>query len=224
MTTSGREDIQWGRRVPKDKIQRLYSSDAAGIYDAELIDDVGTTLWVRCRSILEIHEAKRGRVRCPRCARRSVDTFIARRGRRTGGDPRDEELVCPVCGWRITWGDYTKSYKRKQLNAGGAVDVFQRYVDAYPKARTPREKMLAIDRLIHEFHYSLKDRPDQPTRPVAANLIRGKLTEIEAFLDKLTYGPTVPPKAEERRTAWRRNLAARDRWLAEHRRRLAAKE
>lgn len=209
--------------MPRHKIERLYSSDAAGIYDEALIDDVGTTLWVRCRSILEIHEAKRGRVRCPRCARRSVETTIARRGRRTGGDPRDEVLNCPVCGWQITWEAYAKSYKRKQLNAGGAVEVFRRYVDTYPRARTPREKMLAIDRLIHEFHYSLKDRPDQPTRPVAVNLIQGKLSDVEAFLDELTYGDAVPAKARERRATWREERASRDRWLADHRRRLDAR-
>jgi hypothetical protein len=208
--------------VPRRKIERLYGSDAEGIYDEALIDDVGTTLWVRCRSILEIHEAKQGRVRCPRCARRSVDTYIPRQSGRAR-DPRDEVLACPACGWQITWEDYTKSYKRKQLNAGGAVDVFQHYVDAYPRARTPREKMLAIDRLIHEFHYSLKNHPDQPTRPVAVNLIQGKLSDVEAFLDELTYGEAVPVKARDRRAAWRENRAARDRWLADHRRRLEAK-
>ena len=214
---SGRDDIDWGPRVPRHKIRRLYEADADGIYDETLIDDVGTTLWVRCRSILEIHEANHGRVRCPRCSKRAVETTILRRNQGVPGDPRDEIITCPVCGWRVTWGDYTKSYKRKQLNAGGAVDVFRRYVEAYPRARTPLEKMLAIDRLIHEFHYSIKQRPDLPTRPVAANLIEGKLSAIEPFLDELSYGSAVPPEAREHRAAWRENLAERDRWLEDHR-------
>lgn len=233
---SGRDELQWGPRVPKWKIRRLYETDAAGIYDEELIDDVGITLWVRCRHILQIHAAGRGQVTCPRCARRGVHTMIARAGFRRGGsggdprddardeapdDPRDEVITCPVCGWRITWGAYRKSYKRKQLNAGGAVSAFERFVDAYPEARTPQEKMLAIDRLIHEFHYSLKDRPDQPTRPVATNLIEGKTTDIETFLDELTYGPTWPTEARERRRRWRREIEERDRWLEAHRRRVA---
>ncbi len=225
--TSGRDELQWGPRVSKQKIRRLYESDAAGIYDEALIDDVGITLLVRCRHILQIRAAGRGRVTCPRCARQRVHTVIERaphgRGRGSRGDPRDEVITCPVCGWRITWGAYRTSYKRKQLSAGGAVSAFQRFVDAYPKARTPREKMLVIDRLIHEFHYSLKDRPGQPTRPVATNLIEGKTTDIEPFLDELAYGTAWPGEAEERRQTWRREIEKRDRWLEAHRRRLAAR-
>jgi hypothetical protein len=215
---TGRDEIRWGPRVPRAKIRRLYESDAAGIYDEELIDDVGITLLVRCRSILEIYEARRGRVRCHRCARGGVRTMIERQ-RPARGDPRDELIRCPVCGWELTWGDYAKSFQRKQLNPGGAVSSFRRYVADYRQARTPRAKMLAIDRLIHEFHYSLRAQPDLPTRPVAANLIEGRLSVIEPFLDELTYGTGAPAELRERRAHWRRELAARDRWLEEHRRR-----
>jgi hypothetical protein len=202
--------------VPQQKIRRLYEANAAGIEDEDLINDVGITLLVRCRNILDIHAAKEGRVRCPRCQRQHVETFIDRdRGR--GGDPRDEVLTCPVCGWTLTWGEYAGTYKRKQLNPGGAVSAFRAYVRAYEAARTPRAKMLAIDRLIHEFHYSLKKRPGLPTRPVAVNLIRGKMTAVEAFLDALNYGNDAYTELRANRRAWRENLAVRDRWLDEYR-------
>ncbi len=211
---TARDEIEWGPRVPKHKLRRLYELDAQGIDDEALTDDVGTTLWVRCQSILTVHAAQEGRVSCPRCRRRGRETVIPReRGRR--GDPRDEVLACPQCGWTITWGDYHLSYKLQQLNAGGAVTVFQRFVDAYPRLRTPREKLLAIDRLIHEFHFSLHAEPDLPTRPVAVNLIEGRLTDVEAFLDELTYGPGLPGEV---RSQYRARLAQRDRWLREHRR------
>jgi hypothetical protein len=54
----GRSEIRWSPRVPQWKIQRLYESDAQGLLDEELLDDVGITLWLRCRDILTIHEAK----------------------------------------------------------------------------------------------------------------------------------------------------------------------
>lgn len=214
--TDGRDEVDWGPRVPRHKIRRLYELNAAGIEDADLIDDVGITLLVRCRSILDIHAAKRGRVRCPRCQRNRVETWIAR-DRTLRGDPRDEVLTCPVCRWNITWGEYALTFKRKQLNPGGAVSAFRAYVETYARARTPRAKMLAIDRLIHEFHYSLRDRPEQPTRPVAVNLITGKLTAVEAFLDELTYGDGADPQLRANRRAWRENREARDRWLNAHR-------
>ena len=34
---------RWAPRVPQDKVRRLYETDARGIYDDELIDDVGYT-------------------------------------------------------------------------------------------------------------------------------------------------------------------------------------
>jgi hypothetical protein len=214
--TDGREEVRWGPRVPQHKIRRLYEANAAGIDDEDLIDEVGITLLVRCRDILTIHAARQGRVRCPRCQRQHRETTIERdRGR--GGDPRDEVLTCPVCGWTITWGAYAATTKRKQLNPGGAVSAFRAYVDAYEAARTSREKMLAIDRLIHEFHYSLKNRPGLPTRPAAVNLIQGRMTAVEAFLDELAYGTGAAPQLRANRRAWRENLAARDRWLEEHR-------
>ncbi len=213
---TGRDELDWGPRVPKHKIRRLYEADAQGIVDQDLLDDVGTTLWVRCRSILTIYAAQHGRVACPRCQRRGQVSVIMREPR--SGDPRDEVLTCPACGWTITWGDYNGSYKRKQLNPGGAVTAFRHYLETYPRLRRPREKMLAIDRLIHEFHFSLRARPDLPTRPVAVNLIQGKLTDVEAFLDALSAGPDLPAEV---RATYRRRLEMRDRWLDEHRRRKA---
>jgi DNA-directed RNA polymerase subunit M/transcription elongation factor TFIIS len=210
---TGRDEIKWPRRVPKHKIRRLYESDAQGMLDEELVDDVGITLLLRCKSILEVAQAKRGRVRCPCCARQRVETTIQRA--RVKGDPRDEVITCPACGWQVTWGEYAASYKRKQLNIGGAAGAFEAYVQSYKAARTPQAKMLAIDRLIHAFHYSLRDRPGLPTRSVGPNLIQGKLTDILRFLDELTYGPDTAQEMQERRETWLRNLAANRRLVEE---------
>jgi hypothetical protein len=200
----GRSEIRWTPRVPKWKIRRLYESDAQGIVDQEIVDDVGITLFQRCRDILTIREAKRGRVECPRCARRRQHTFIERAPKQ--GDVRDEVLRCPECDWQITWGEYALSFKRKQLHYGGAVEAFEAYVRNYQAARTPREKMLVIDRLIHEFHYSLRHQPDRPCRPVGVNLIQGRATDVVRFLDELTYGDNTPSEMMDNRVDWRRNL------------------
>jgi hypothetical protein len=46
------ERIQWANRVSQIKIWQLYQSDARGILDEELIDEVGIALYARAQSIL----------------------------------------------------------------------------------------------------------------------------------------------------------------------------
>jgi hypothetical protein len=67
--------------------------------------------------------------------------------------------------------------------------------------------MLAIDRLIHQFHYSNKHAPDQPTRPAGVNLIVGDLADVVAFLDELS-GLNLPPQLRATDEDWRRRYAS----------------
>ena len=90
------------------------------------------------------------------------------------------------------------SFKRKQLNPGGATATFAAFAQTFPQADTPQVKMAAIDRLIHEFHYSYQSMPDLPTRPVGVNLIEGHLEDVIAFLNELTFSDG---------SAWNENLA-----------------
>jgi hypothetical protein len=184
---------------------RLYELDAQGIIDEELLNDVGITLLLRCQDIITIDEARRGRVKCPRCADRRKRTIIERVAQK--GDVRHEVIVCPECGWQITWGRYALSFKRKQLNSGGALTAFRRYIREFRAAQRPQQKMLAIDRLIHEFHYSLRAQPDLPCRPAGVNLIQGKLGDVVQFLDELTYGKQTTEGLVENRAIWLEEMA-----------------
>ena len=199
----GREALHWTRRVSQSKLRRLYERFAQGIVDHELIDDVGITLYVRCRDILTVHRAKKERqVRCPVCDRAGQERFIERHG------GLEEQIRCPACGWEIRWHDYVRAVSRRQLNAGGATSAFAGYVVRYERVRSHREKMLAIDRLIHEFHFSLRYVPDQPTRPAGVNLIQGRMTAVAQFLDDLTAGRLSDPAMQRTRAEWEANLQA----------------
>jgi hypothetical protein len=203
-------EIRWPKRVTKERLRRLYLSEAAGLLDEELLDEVGITLYLRCQAILDIERAQsEGLVRCPRCQQAGRDTWL-RRGHASREQP-EPQLICGICGWALSWREYAASYRRRQLNLGGAGAYFSAYVDAYPRLRSARDKMLAVDRLIHAFHYSLRSDPTLPTRPAAVNLIEGRLTDIVPFLDELTYGAGSPRLLETRRE-WEEAMA---RWTRE---------
>jgi hypothetical protein len=189
-------------------IRRLYETDALGLLDEELVEEVAFALFQRCQSILIATEAHEGRATCPRCRGTIPHTWH-----------KEQALVCPDCGWQTTWGAYFKTYQDKQLHGGGAVFAFRGYVEAYPLAHRARERWLLIDRLMHVFHHELVARP---SRPAACNLIAGKLAEVEALLNTLTYGPGSSSQAQHEHAAYQEKAAQRDaffRMLQEARRR-----
>ena len=170
--------IRWAAKVPCGQIRRLYQTDATGLQDEALVDEVGCGLYARCVSILEVTQAARGRAKCHGCG----DVILHRAG-------SDEVLCCGSCGWQTTWQAYKRSYKAKQLFGGAALGAFEEFVAQYPAARTYPQKMLLVDRLIHAFHWNLIRGAAEPqaTRPAAANLIECRtLREVAAFLDDLS--------------------------------------
>lgn len=82
--------------------------------------------------------------------------------------------------------------------------------------------MLLIDRLLHEFHHSLRRHPHQPTRAVAVNLIEGNLTSVMALLDQLTYGEGSHAELRLRQEEWQVKAQAWRSWLDQIRARRAS--
>jgi len=198
---------RWAPRVEQHKIRQLYETDAQGIYDLDLIHEVGYGLLARCESFVTANRAREGELPCPECGQ-SVR--------------REEMLRCP-CGWTLPWADYFETIQHKQLSGAEPVlQQFQDFVTAFPAARTPQEKMTLIDRLIHGFHWYLKT--DGPTRPVAVNLIEGRLSDVVAFLDRLTYGCKSTPGTRKTYAEWDRNIDVNRSWYRSRRSALKRKE
>jgi hypothetical protein len=194
----------WARRVTQKEIRRLYETDAKGIYDEALIDEVGYGLLARCRSFIDAMDAIRGRARCPHCSSVVVHTS------------KKEELLHCDCGWELSWGEYFKTIQHQQLN--GAVPVinqFRDFVNAFPIAKTLQEKVILIDILIHGFHWYYKS--SAPARPVAVNLIEGKMNEVVAFLDSLSYGDKSSPGTRENYAQWNENIEVNRDWYSSRR-------
>jgi hypothetical protein len=185
------QGFKWARRVEPEKIRRLYTLDAKGIVDEELIDEVGYAMYARCESIRIATEAHAGRPTCHKC-----------RGTMEHRWKRNEPMVCESCGWTTTWGDYLKTYQRKQLYGGKAYPIFLSFLEDWPNARSHRDRLLLIDRLIHAVHAELGSETSM-YRPAAVNLIEGTAHELVAFLDDLAYGDKSTPGLLELRDAWR---------------------
>jgi len=199
---SDRSEIEWSPRVSLAKIRALYVSEARGDCDDELIEEVGFGLLARCRSVMEYTEAlETGRVCCKRCQKQGQTTLIQRNPHKPAA-----LLHCPVCGWQVRWRVYKAESETAdgQLSAGHAGAAFTRYMAVYPQCQTREEKIIAIDRLIHEFHWILirEDKPARAHKPAAVNLLRGNTRQVFEMLNELTYGENTPPELLEGKTWW----------------------
>ena len=173
MTEKNREKIKWTPRIKPDLIQRLYQTDALGIQDTELCDDVGMRLYFRCQTIVRVQNDQ---VACPRCGRvLAVQT-----------SHKEAITSCSTegCEWYMTRLEYQQSWSKKRIWGANAIPAFEEFYTRYPKAQTYKSKMLLIDQLIHSFHWNLK--LNLPSRSAANNLIEGNHDQVVAMLDHLS--------------------------------------
>ncbi len=194
---SGRHEIEWSPRVSLAKIRTLYLNEARGTCSDELVEEVGFGLLARCQSIIEYTEAcDTGRVRCKRCAKQGQVTILQRNMNKPSA-----LLRCPVCGWQVRWGVYKAESENAdgQLRAGHAAEAFTHYATVYPQCKTREEKIVAIDQLIHAFHWFLvkEGQPARANKPAGVNLLRGNIRQVLDLLNELTYGENMPPEQIE---------------------------
>jgi hypothetical protein len=180
--------------VRRSTIRQLYEQDARGIVDEALIDEVAYGFFARCRSILDATRAMtEGIATCFDCRADVPHDFGA-----------SEVLRCDACGWEARWVAFRRSIQRKQLMAGSAQPWFEEYIDRLPAARTPRERMLLVDWMVHRLHNTLPDGGEAPIgRPAAVNVIGGTLSQVGAMLDELAAVPGSMVGPPEAHATWR---------------------
>jgi len=191
------DEVRWAPRVSPEKIRRLYASDARGILDEDLLDDVLISLLVRCESMQTIAQAIQGHITCPRCGGqfevnvRGGHLILFEESGPKRLEVKGEQLQkkdtirCPDCAWSVTWGEYRATWNRKKLNMGGAGLAVEEFVGKANRPLSPRAKMQAIDDLIHSFHVDLEMKP---VRPTACNVIDANLEQTVALIETLAYG------------------------------------
>ena len=201
--------IKWSPRLKKEKLARLYKLNAMRIIDHDLLQDVAITLYLRCKAIIAVHDAHfNHKVRCPFCFDKGTEKYFDfPQGLKTH-DRENYLFDCADCGRAFTWSEFRKSHSRRQLNIGGAGDAFRRYIQQFERNLDDNELMLAVDRLIHEYHFGLKQDgvTYESYRIAGANLLEGKNTgEIIKFLDDLTYSTGDDERLRETAQKWREN-------------------
>jgi hypothetical protein len=173
----------WAKKIPPYKIKKLYEQNAKGIYDEELVDDVGISLCVRVDSMLMVTSSNLGKAICIECRTEIPHNY-----------QRNFLLECSKCGWYMGVGDFSDSYKGQTLDGYGALNELKEFAEKYPLTKSYTEKMLLIDWLIHTFHGNLQERPSRPT---ATNLIAGSNADVANLIFSLAYGEGSTVTAEE---------------------------
>jgi len=179
--------IRWASRVNPSLIVRLYKSDAAGYQDEELADELGCAVFARIDDIFAAtanYYGHGGDIKCPACQK--IMAVMEKL------DKNDHPLEC-ICGYQTTLFEYRKSCQDKQLHGGGAVSALEKYVSQYSAAENYADKMLAIDTLLHTFHWELQGT-GKFSRTVAHNIIYSRRDgDIVDMLSGLAYSDNSTP-------------------------------
>ncbi len=166
-----KRNCKWCPKVSRSDIIRLYDSDAKGMLDHDLLEDVGLTIYLRCKKSKEIYDLmEKGKIKCMAC-----DQILSGEG----------ELSCK-CGRKYTYHAYRKSYRENNMPRGAASPIFDKFVKDWELAVSPQVKMRLIDNLIHEFH--MAEISGNQGRPVGVNLIQGTKSQIVKLICDLASG------------------------------------
>jgi hypothetical protein len=168
--------ITWAKRVSREKIKRLYEGDAKHMLDNDLLQDVGYSFIARSESIIAANRLFESRIlSCPLC---KIDIYE---------NKECHGYICR-CGWAISEKDLKTTYQGKQLIGHALIEYAEKFISDWNKALNDSKKqMVAIDFLIHRFHWEMTENP---TRPVAVNYIEGSMNTVTQLIFDLAYGDT----------------------------------
>jgi hypothetical protein len=163
---------RWSPPVSRDKIKRLYESDAKGLINSELLDDIGFAIYTRCLQGQEECELMdMGKIKCHNCG--EILNYSS-------------GIITCKCSYQYMYRDYRRSFRANNMPTGGAAHIFNKFISEWPRMKSESEKMLLIDWLIHEFHINLLS--GSKGRFVGINLIQGTKAQIKDLILSLAYG------------------------------------
>lgn len=161
--------FHWPARLDIYKLKQLYKQDAKGIWDTELVDEIGLTLYIRCKYGKEdMERMEKYIIRCHNCNENIKG---------------ESDFRQCSCGYQYSYREYRRSYRKNNMPTGAAAKVFEDFIVSWSRAKEYNEKMLLIDTLLHEFHISLVSGAVH--RPVAMNFMDGTRRQVESIIKEL---------------------------------------
>lgn len=164
--------FNWSPRISQSKLKKLYATDAKGIYDDDLVDEVGFTLYARClQGRDERILANEGKLKCHNCGKISIS-------------PSNGLILCS-CGYSYIFREYMRSFNRNGMPSRSATPFFNEFISMWSIAKTYFDKMKSIDYVIHECHLNMLSGV---TRGFAGkNLIEGSGEQLRELILSLAY-------------------------------------
>jgi len=162
----------WSPRISQGKIKRLYELDAKMIFDDDLVDEVGFTLYTRClQGRDERILANENKLKCHHC-------------RKINNVPANGKIFCS-CGYGYIFREYMRSFNENGMPSRSATPFFNEFIDKWSKTKTYRDKMQAIDYVIHECHLDMLSGVKRGF--AGQNLIEGTREQITDLILNLAY-------------------------------------
>ena len=170
-TGKNMNQFRWPAMVSRQDLIKLYNNDAKGILDEALLNEIGFTMYARCKEARDIYELmETWKVKCLHC-----------------GNVLDyADIITCACGQQYTCREYRRSYRANNMPRGEASGIFDKFISDWEKAQDSAVKMRLIDNLVHEFHIS--SIAGTQNRPVGVNLIQGTKEQVTALIESLAYG------------------------------------
>lgn len=169
--------FRWCKKVSRRDLQRLYQSEANGMIDDALLDEIGYAFYARCRQSKEILPLlEQGQIQCHHCGSVLYATGYA-------------SITQCECGYCYTYREYRRSFNANDMPAHRAQPIFDAFMEKWPQCKEPTQKMMLIDWLIHAFHVTLMS--GEKGRSVCVNLIEGTKKQISDLILTLAYDSGV---------------------------------
>ncbi len=105
--------MQLARRVRQWHVRRLYNLSKLGIYDDELLLEVGWGLFARCEDILTVVRAVEGEVPCPQCGEIVYRAKYYRTLKWKESRSAMPRFSCPQCSQLLTWLDCREALRER---------------------------------------------------------------------------------------------------------------
>lgn len=161
--------FEWPAKLDIYKLNKLYLLDAKGLHDETLADEIGLTLYLRCKYGKEdMDRMERNAIRCHGC------------NKELSGESDFRQCSC---GRQYSYKEYRRSFRRNNMPTGAAAKTFIAFMQDWTTAKNYEEKIILIDTLLHEFHVSMISGTTH--RPVAMNFIDGSRSRVDEIINNL---------------------------------------